>query len=71
MSKKIRVSLARLNGEARHRTQTPELADRSRLRSEFGISRRALDLGLARRPRGRRHELAAEIIDAEERGRHV
>ena len=68
-AKKIRVSMSRLTGEARHRTQTPELADRSRLRSEFGISRQALedDLGLARRPRGRRRRLAADVIEQEER----
>ncbi|WP_341257068.1 hypothetical protein [Gordonia malaquae] len=60
MSKKIRVSMSRLTGEARHRTQTPELADKDALRREFGI---------ARRPRGRRRRLAAEIIDAEDRAR--
>lgn len=43
---------------ARDRTQTPELADKDALRREFGI---------ARRPRGRRRRLAAEIIEQEER----
>ncbi|MGW0035732.1 hypothetical protein [Gordonia sp. NPDC003376] len=68
--KAIRASVTR-NGYARDRTQVPELADKQRLRGEFGISRRALadDLGIARRDRGRRKRLAAEVIEQEERGR--
>ncbi|SIS19503.1 hypothetical protein [Williamsia sterculiae] len=57
-AKKIRVSMSRLTGEARHRTQTPELADKDALRREFGI---------ARRPRGQRRRLTDQIIEQEER----